>query len=775
MATYQNSIANLGVKLEITHASPDIANNRTTITYKASVYKTGSHNPWNGLSQTPMYLTINGQSLHSTASGNYDLRGGTYQQVIKTGTLVIPHNTDGSKSFTFSWNVNFTSTGYGYKNVTTSGTYVLPNIARASTFTIPSTTITTGSAFTVTINKASDGFRHKVAYIVGSSENEWITNANTTYSATIPHSLFNAYKSVDSVAGVIRVTTMNGTTVVGSNQTAVTINLISSAKPTLEGVSYTNGNKGMFSGTNQFIRNVSLPTITAGTTKGSYSSTISSYEFQTLRNGTVLETISKTANSQQFGAFNFPSSGSEAKVYMQARVRDSRGRYSGWVKTPELRVHHYAPPAIGTMTVRRTGSANTTLQVTRNYTVTNMYEGGGATNSNTASLTFQHRTKGSTTATNNTGAGSTTMFLTNSNANLSGTFAANTSYEVRAILKDKLNTVYGSWISVGTEFVPMDIGPKGIGVGRIHDNGAYDLQVGSGGIKTDGHLIASAGAQVTGSLVASGGLGGNHINITGNGGNVQALNTFYNPSNGLLIDICGHQTYNMITVYVQGNGYAGIPINSIFQTYHYDSVGNFLNTKQINFGDTMHAGVFFVHGTRIKLWIAATTPYKTFTVTATGMNGAIYNVGLSNSGFPGSITYRSNCQVYKSWHEANDGSGSGLDADLLDGLHASDIKAAQMDNSNGYSLRFPNGVQIIGGKKTFSSVSDPSITFPQAFAATPNVSLLVEQSNRWLRVMTSLTTLNNSGLTASVIDFDAKAVANFTLHYYAIGRWKVTT
>ena len=28
---------------------------------------------------------------------------------------------------------------------------------------------------------------------------------------------------------------------------------------------------------------------------------------------------------------------------------------------------------------------------------------------------------------------------------------------------------------------------------------------------------------------------------------------------------------------------------------------------------------------------------------------------------------------YKAWHEGNDGSGSGLDADLLDGCHATDL------------------------------------------------------------------------------------------------------
>ena len=159
-------------------------------------------------------------------------------------------------------------------------------------------------------------------------------------------------------------------------------------------------------------------------------------------------------------------------------------------------------------------------------------------------------------------------------------------------------------------------------------------------------------------------------------------------------------------------------------------------------------------------------------------NPAMLQVGISGIDSEGPIVSKG--EVYASgsnkvWHAGNDGDGSGLDADLLDGLHASDIQVSQMDNSNGYSLRFPNGVQIIGGKKRFAAVSNPSVVFPQSFAATPNVSLTVEQSNRWLRVMTSVTTLSNSGLTASVVDFNNRAVADYILHYYCIGRWKVTT
>lgn len=159
-------------------------------------------------------------------------------------------------------------------------------------------------------------------------------------------------------------------------------------------------------------------------------------------------------------------------------------------------------------------------------------------------------------------------------------------------------------------------------------------------------------------------------------------------------------------------------------------------------------------------------------------NPAMLQVGIDGIDSEGPIVSKG--EVYasgsnKAWHAGNDGDGSGLDADLLDGLHASDIQVSQMDNSNGYSLRFPNGVQIIGGKKRFAAVSNPSVVFPQSFAATPNVSLTVEQSNRWLRVMTSVTTLSNSGLTASVIDFDGMPVDDYILHYYCIGRWKVTT
>ena len=493
MATYQNSIANLGVRLVITHQSPDIANNRTTINYSAYVYKTNG-NPWNQLSQTPMKLTINGQNLINISNGNYNLNG-VSQQLIKSGTLTIPHNSDGTKSFSFSWNVNFTSTGYGYGNVTTSGTYTLPTIPRTSTFSVAST-MNTGTNYTLTISRSSTSFTHDVTYTVGGVETNVATSTTaTSVTVNIPHTLFNRYPSNSTVTGTINVKTKNGSSVIGVRSQNVNINLPTNFIPSVSGLSVSNTRYAPMTASNQFIRGISRLTLTASGPSGTYSSTINGYEFRYKRaNGNYEGVVSSSTNSFQYGVFLFPNSGSE-DLTAEVRVKDSRGRYSAWKTVPSaFRVHFYQPPSIGNITVRRTGSANTSLNVTRNYKVTPLYTGGGTTNNNTALLTFETRELGGTASTN-AGANSSVLSLTNSTATLSGTFAANKSYEVRAVLKDSIQTVYGSWIRVSTENLPMTIAPNGIGVGKAHSGGSYNLEVGSGGASIEGDLFVEGSIQ----------------------------------------------------------------------------------------------------------------------------------------------------------------------------------------------------------------------------------------------------------------------------------------
>lgn len=74
------------------------------------------------------------------------------------------------------------------------------------------------------------------------------------------------------------------------------------------------------------------------------------------------------------------------------------------------------------------------------------------------------------------------------------------------------------------------------------------------------------------------------------------------------------------------------------------------------------------------------------------------------------------------WHAGNDGAGSGLDADLLDGLQASDFlrQLAGDIGSNGY-MRLNNGLLLQWGRwqSSMSAGTPVTVTFPVAFSAEP--------------------------------------------------------
>ena len=82
------------------------------------------------------------------------------------------------------------------------------------------------------------------------------------------------------------------------------------------------------------------------------------------------------------------------------------------------------------------------------------------------------------------------------------------------------------------------------------------------------------------------------------------------------------------------------------------------------------------------------------------------------------------------WHAANDGAGSGLDADLLDGLNGSDFAKmadfARSLSSTGYQ-KLPNGLILQWGDGAHSNgTGAQAVTFPTSF---PNAALFGMASN----------------------------------------------
>lgn len=123
--------------------------------------------------------------------------------------------------------------------------------------------------------------------------------------------------------------------------------------------------------------------------------------------------------------------------------------------------------------------------------------------------------------------------------------------------------------------------------------------------------------------------------------------------------------------------------------------------------------------------------------------------------------------AYDIWHAGNDGTGSGLDADMLDGFHASDLLRiiSESKAQSGY-MQLSNGLLLQWGRWTSSGVAGQAltVTFPVAFSAEPFtlVTMAVNTSS------SGVTTWSSDGITGS--SFPARcSIASIGCRYFAIG------
>lgn len=490
---------NTVTELELT-TSQNIAENYTRVNYVVRVKKI---NNWND-NWTPrsggsyLALTIGGTTVRSGYRSNWTTlnNAANASVVVDSGHVNVYHNADGTRVIDYRMELGTNVATIGtMPNRVISGSFRANTIPRASDFTV-SSSLTTGSNYTVNIKRHSPSFTHRVYRRIGGREVELITYVVAeSHTINMPHSLFNDYPNSDTISASIVVRTFNGSRQIGSTSKNVTIKLTDTAKPTSKATTVSvSGNKPFTKDDDekvkQVIRGVSRLTLGVDGAAGSYSSRISSYEFSYYHTGGTWVSATRTnTKTHTYSAFSFPNNGS-VFLSVRSRVIDSRGRYSDWaVVEGAARVHYYEPPSIGNISLRRASSNSATIQVYRSHSVTPLYVDADTTKQrNTASLRFQTRELGKEKFYPNGGGESTSLSTSAGWINLVGTFNAGKSYQVRAVLSDGRRTVLGSWVNIGTEFVPLDIGPKGVGVGKMYEQGGATLQV-QGGIEVSGGLI----------------------------------------------------------------------------------------------------------------------------------------------------------------------------------------------------------------------------------------------------------------------------------------------
>lgn len=427
----------------------DIASNSSTVNVQARL-RTNGYASVTGVT-APMTIYVNGGGEIVNANVNI----GTNSSLLIFGkNYNVPHNGDGTKTVSISFKVDINVGGYGSATVNLS--IPLPTIARAST--IGNVTGTLGSAMTLNINRKNSSFTHNLKYEFGSLSGTIATGVGASCSWTPPLSLATAMPNKTSDWGQIVLETYSGSTKIGQTNCILTLNVPDNVKPTLGSITLTDSNatvKNLLNTANTFAQVMSNIQVTFNNASGAYGSTISSYRAEI-----VGKNQSTNSNNGSLGMMNF-----NGTVTIRATVTDSRGRTSNAVDVKVTVINYFTPQI--SFTLQRSGSASTTLTVTRNARIAPLTVGGKQKNKMIISFKYkEHSATNYTTDTGSAGGTWTTIDnLTNSSANLAATFSTLKTYDIIGKIEDAF-TSYEFLATVGTEKFPLAIRPDRIGLGK---------------------------------------------------------------------------------------------------------------------------------------------------------------------------------------------------------------------------------------------------------------------------------------------------------------------
>lgn len=445
-----------GYRIQIawTVDSQSVANNTSTVTAKVQLVSTGSSYTINSSASKSGSLTINGTkyTFNFTAS-----LSGNQTKTLYTKTVTVAHSADGTKTCSFSatCGINVTLSGTYYGNVTASGSGVFNTIARASTISSVTSSVSVNGTNEVTVNitRAASSFTHTVVFKFG-SYSKTTTGVGTSTSYAIPTSWLNAIPNATSGTATVTVTTYSGSTKIGSAVSKnFTLTVPSTVVPTISAVSLTEAVSGIAAQFGGYVQSKSKIAVKI-TAAGVYSSTIKTYK-------TTIQGANFTAAS--FTSGTLTKSGTST---VTITVTDSRGRTAS--TTRSITVIAYAAPKITSFQGFRCLADGT-----ENYDGTHLnaavdFSISPVSNKNTASYTLEYRLKNTETWTALT---SGAVYALKQNiVSASGFMSVDSSYDIRLSISDFFTTTRSTF-EIPTAFTLLDFNAsgKGIAFGKVSE------------------------------------------------------------------------------------------------------------------------------------------------------------------------------------------------------------------------------------------------------------------------------------------------------------------
>ena len=446
------------LELSWAEASQNIAENYTNINWNLRLISTG-HGA-NIVSSAAKNCTIkfNGKPVF-TGTVNIGLSAGETKSLKSGSNFRINHNSDGKKTFSYSFSqqINITYSGVYIGTKSASGSGTLDTIPRASSFTLSASSVAAGSRMTVNISRASSSFTHTVQWKFGSHTYSETGVATSTFYE-IPKSWIDAIPNKDKGTGTVTVTTYSGSTKIGTASKNFTLNVPASVKPTIGSFTAERIDGTVPSDWGIYVKGKSkAKLVISGAAAGDYGATLKSYSIT--GGGYTGKTAEYTT-----GFLN-----TAGIVTFTAKVTDSRGRTAS--KTVSVTIEDYAPPVIQSASAARCDASGSLQDDGAYVLVTHSLKYSSLGGKNSLSRSYRFQQAGETSWQNvqytETEAGDIVG---------AGEISPDYSYEIELKAKDDLENV-SRFLPVSTAKVIMDWkeGGAGMSIGKVSEKDGLEV------------------------------------------------------------------------------------------------------------------------------------------------------------------------------------------------------------------------------------------------------------------------------------------------------------
>lgn len=485
------------LRLSVSTASQDIANNTSTLSWSLTLYK-GSFSSYS-YDPVPWSVSIAGAGYSGGFTFDFTVSSSV---LIAVGSTVVGHAADGTLAAYVTGYIGATGTSTG--GPASNGGYYYPaTIPRASTPTFekvsaPGVLITScdaGLAIKINMNRASTSFTHKIEYSIGSTGWQTIaaSGVGASYASwTIPLSLLNQIPNAASGSISIRVTTYtnSGATLIGSTTTPLTMTAGAAIVPDFGTITRSEAttvpNVATLIG--GYVQGISKLAVAITSPAGIYGSTIVAQKIEVVgQAGNQITNASATPLSGTLPAV-LTASGT---VTIRGTVTDSRGKtYSEDVTVTVLA--YSLPNLVAPITVQRALSGGTVdengtyIRTNINASVQSLVVSAVQKNALTYRISTSPKGANTWTVKQTTTPGGLTF---NSHATV-GTYLVSDSFDVKVEVYDKLAAV-AVLLVIATSAVPFHMGADGVGINKYNE-GLADLEV-AGTIMANGEFVLTEG------------------------------------------------------------------------------------------------------------------------------------------------------------------------------------------------------------------------------------------------------------------------------------------